>query len=85
MRRLALTVSGKTDLDIRRLVVSVVKFRDLPAKYPNSGSSGSYVKLQLLPDKQHKVKKTRVVRKTRNPAYDENFTFYGNTFNQLVQ
>ncbi|XP_036326284.1 synaptotagmin-4 [Rhagoletis pomonella] len=35
-----------------------------------------YVKLQLLPDKQHKVK-TRVVRNTRNPVYDEDFTFYG--------
>lgn len=40
------------------------------------GSSDPYVKLQLLPDKQHKVK-TRVLRNTRNPVYDEDFTFYG--------
>lgn len=46
------------------------------------GSSDPYVKLQLLPDKQHKVK-TRVLRKTRNPVYDEDFTFYGLNFNQL--
>lgn len=39
-------------------------------------SSDPYVKLQLLPDKQHKVK-TRVLRNTRNPVYDEDFTFYG--------
>lgn len=60
----------------------MVKCRDLPAKDPNFGSSDPYVKLQLLPDKQHKVK-TRVLRKTRNPVYDEDFTFYGINFNQL--
>lgn len=63
-------------------MVSVVKCKDLPAKDPNLGSSDPYVKLQLLPDKQHKVK-TRVLRKTRNPVYDEDFTFYGLNFNQL--
>uniref|UniRef100_A0AAG5CPN0 C2 domain-containing protein n=1 Tax=Anopheles atroparvus TaxID=41427 RepID=A0AAG5CPN0_ANOAO len=42
-----------------------------------------YVKLQLLPDKQHKVK-TRVLRNTRNPVYDEDFTFYGLTLNELA-
>lgn len=60
----------------------MVKCRDLPAKDPNLGSSDPYVKLQLLPDKQHKVK-TRVLRKTHNPVYDEDFTFYGINFNQL--
>lgn len=64
------------------MIVSVVKCRDLPAKDSNTGSSDPYVKLQLLPDKQHKVK-TRVLRKTRNPVYDEDFTFYGITQNQL--
>ncbi|XP_014251932.1 synaptotagmin-4 isoform X2 [Cimex lectularius] len=64
------------------LVVSVVKCKDLPAKDPNVGSSDPYVKLQLLPEKQHKVK-TRVLRKTRNPVYDEDFTFYGISIQQL--
>lgn len=68
--------------DKSALVVSVVRCRDLPAKDPNVGSSDPYVKLQLLPDKQHKVK-TRVLRKTRNPVYDEDFTFYGLNFSQL--
>lgn len=68
--------------DKNALIVSVVRCRDLPAKDPNLGSSDPYVKLQLLPDKQHKVK-TRVLRKTRNPVYDEDFTFYGISFNQL--
>ncbi len=44
--------------------------------------SDPYVKLQLLPEKQHKVK-TRVMRRTLNPVYDEDFTFYGVNFNQL--
>ncbi|KAL1140011.1 hypothetical protein AAG570_006988, partial [Ranatra chinensis] len=68
--------------DKSTLIVSVVKCRDLPAKDPNVGSSDPYVKLQLLPEKQHKVK-TRVLRKTRNPIYDEDFTFYGINTNQL--
>ncbi|KAL3279346.1 hypothetical protein HHI36_016853 [Cryptolaemus montrouzieri] len=68
--------------DKNALIVSVVRCRDLPAKDPNAGSSDPYVKLQLLPDKQHKVK-TRVLRKTRNPVYDEDFTFYGISFPQL--
>ncbi|EEB16035.1 synaptotagmin-4, putative [Pediculus humanus corporis] len=64
------------------LIVSVVKCKDLPAKDSNTDSSDPYVKLQLLPDKQHKVK-TRVLRKTRNPVYDEDFTFYGISPSQL--
>ncbi|XP_055606578.1 synaptotagmin-4-like isoform X2 [Uranotaenia lowii] len=47
------------------------------------GATDPYVKLQLLPDKQHKVK-TRVVRNTRNPVYDEDFTFYGLTLSELA-
>ncbi|KRY48756.1 Synaptotagmin-11 [Trichinella britovi] len=42
----------------------------------------AYVKLQLLPDKQHKIK-TRVVRNTCSPVYDEEFIFYGINYNQL--
>ncbi|XP_072384764.1 synaptotagmin-4 [Diabrotica undecimpunctata] len=68
--------------DKNALIVSVVRCRDLPAKDSSLGSSDPYVKLQLLPDKQHKVK-TRVLRNTRNPVYDEDFTFYGIAFNQL--
>lgn len=79
--------------DRNALVVSVVRCRGLPYKsviddLPN-GTNGKtqtatdpYVKLQLLPDKQHKVK-TRVVRNTRNPVYDEDFTFYGLTMAEV--
>ena len=64
------------------LVVTISRACDLPAKDPNVGSSDPYVKLQLLPEKRHKVK-TRVLRKTLNPVYDEIFTFYGLSYNQL--
>uniref|UniRef100_A0A1B6CR94 C2 domain-containing protein n=1 Tax=Clastoptera arizonana TaxID=38151 RepID=A0A1B6CR94_9HEMI len=78
--QLVFKIRYKQDKNI--LIVSVMKCKDLPAKDPNVGSSDPYVKLQLLPDKQHKVK-TRVLRKTRNPVYDEDFTFYGININQL--
>lgn len=64
------------------LMVTVVRAADLPAKDRNIGSSDPYVKLQLLPEKRHKVK-TRVLRKTTTPVYDETFTFYGISYNQL--
>lgn len=78
------------------LMVSIIRCRGLPCK-GGAGGTGDistgmngrtqpatdpYVKLQLLPDKQHKVK-TRVVRNTRNPVYDEDFTFYGMSMNDL--
>ncbi|XP_030373841.1 synaptotagmin-4 [Scaptodrosophila lebanonensis] len=78
------------------LMVSIIRCRGLPCKGGQSGTgdiptgmngrtqaaTDPYVKLQLLPDKQHKVK-TRVVRNTRNPVYDEDFTFYGLNMNDL--
>ncbi|TMW50041.1 hypothetical protein DOY81_004851 [Sarcophaga bullata] len=60
------------------------KSSEIPAGMNGRTQSATdpYVKLQLLPDKQHKVK-TRVVRNTRNPVYDEDFTFYGLNINDL--
>jgi hypothetical protein len=72
----------KYNYEKRALCVTIIKCSDLPHKDPNFGSSDPYVKLQLLPEKQHKVK-TRVLRKTQNPVYDEDFTFYGISPNQL--
>ncbi len=68
--------------DKNALVVTVNRCENLPAKDSTAKSSDPYVKLQLLPEKQHKVK-TRVMRRTVNPTYDEDFTFYGIHFNQL--
>ena len=72
----------KYDQSKTALMVTVSRATDLPPKDPNVASSDPYVKLQLLPEKKHKVK-TRVLRKTLNPVYDEIFTFYGITHNQL--
>lgn len=64
------------------LAVTVVKCKGLPARGTHNGSSDPYVKLQLLPDKQHRTK-TRVLRNTRDPIYDEDFTFFGISQSQL--
>lgn len=72
----------KYSFEKNALIVTVNKCTNLPAKDAQNKSSDPYVKLQLLPEKQHKVK-TRVLRRTLNPIYDEDFTFYGIHFNQL--
>jgi hypothetical protein len=72
----------KYSFDKNALIVTVNRCENLPAKDSAAKSSDPYVKLQLLPEKQHKVK-TRVMRRTLNPVYDEDFTFYGVHFNQL--
>ena len=78
------TVQFSVDYDKQKtaLVVTIIRANDLPVKDQNTGSSDPYIKLQLLPDKRHKVK-TRVLRKTLDPVYDEIFTFYGINYNQL--
>ena len=80
-------ISISTDFPgFKKIILSFFKqvnrCENLPAKDSTAKSSDPYVKLQLLPEKQHKVK-TRVMRRTLNPVYDEDFTFYGIHFNQL--
>lgn len=75
----------------RALCVVVLRCTNLPASKDakNSVDAGHgtasidpYVKLQVLPEKQHKAK-TRVLRKTQSPVYNEEFTFFGVTPNLL--
>lgn len=77
-----LSFSVEHDESKAALMVSIVRASDLPPRDPTLGGCDPYVKLQLLPEKKHKCK-TRVVRKTLNPKYDETFTFYGITANQI--
>ncbi|CAL7944290.1 unnamed protein product [Xylocopa violacea] len=63
------------------LGVTVVNCKGLPAREQNA-TSDPYVKLKLLPDKLHQAK-TRVLRNTRDPVYDEDFTFFGISKDQL--
>ncbi|KAH9399581.1 hypothetical protein TYRP_017567 [Tyrophagus putrescentiae] len=72
----------KYSYEKRSLSVVVVRCEGLQSSNKtDGGSSGAglldpYVKLQLLPEKQHKAK-TRVLRKTVSPVYNEEFTFLG--------
>lgn len=66
----------------RALVVSIVGARGLPAVDTASGTSDPYVKMIILPEGKHRVK-TRVLRKTLSPVFDETFTFYGVAFSLL--
>uniref|UniRef100_A0A3B4A3L0 C2 domain-containing protein n=1 Tax=Periophthalmus magnuspinnatus TaxID=409849 RepID=A0A3B4A3L0_9GOBI len=64
----------------KALVVTVVGARGLPAV--SQGSSDPYVKLTILPEKKHRVK-TRVLRRTLDPLFDETFSFYGVSYSAL--
>lgn len=78
----ALSFSAEYDEERSALLVNIMSLTDLPPRDPSAGGCDPYVKLQLLPEKRHKCK-TRVLRKTLNPVYDETFTFYGIANNQL--
>ncbi len=53
--------------------MTVVEARDLPAMDTN-GTSDPYVKVVLVPDRQHKYE-TKIKRKTLNPVYNETYAF----------
>lgn len=74
--------SAEYDTQKTALLVTILRASDLPQRDPSLGGCDPYIKLQLLPEKKHKCK-TRVLRKTLQPVYDETFTFYGVNYNQL--
>ena len=74
------SVEFKKDKNV--FMVTIHKANCLPIKDSQTGTTDPYIKLCLLPEKKHKVK-TRVLRKTLNPIYEETFTFYGLAYNQL--
>ncbi|XP_038071955.1 synaptotagmin-4-like [Patiria miniata] len=78
--QITFTVEYRTDKGV--FTVTIHQAQGLPVKDPQSGTSDPYIKLCLLPEKKHKVK-TRVMRKTLEPVYEETFTFYGLAYNQL--
>ncbi len=69
---LAVTVLRASDLRVAAAATESAE----PAEPAETESVDPYVKLQLLPEKRHRVK-TRVIRHTRNPVFDETFSFYG--------
>ncbi|XP_065149567.1 synaptotagmin-11a [Paramisgurnus dabryanus] len=68
----------------KALVVTIVGAQGLPAVDEQAGSSDPYVKMTILPEKKHRVK-TRVLRKTLEPVFDETFTFYGIQYSLLPE
>ncbi|XP_049599758.1 synaptotagmin-4 [Syngnathus scovelli] len=60
----------------KAFIVHIQEARDLSPTDEQSLTSDPYIKLTLLPEKKHRVK-TRVLRKTLDPTFDETFSFYG--------
>ncbi|XP_023422597.2 synaptotagmin-4 isoform X4 [Cavia porcellus] len=68
----------------KAFMVNIKEARGLPAMDEQSMTSDPYIKMTILPEKKHKVK-TRVLRKTLDPAFDETFTFYGIPYTQIQE
>ncbi|NWY76622.1 SYT11 protein, partial [Erithacus rubecula] len=77
-----LTFSVDYNFPKKALVVTIQEAHGLPVMDEHSQSSDPYIKMTILPDKRHRVK-TRVLRKTLEPVFDETFTFYGIPYSQL--
>ncbi|XP_041053753.1 synaptotagmin-4 [Carcharodon carcharias] len=78
----SLIFSLKYNFDKKALLVNIIEAHGLPAMDEQSMTSDPYIKMSILPDKKHRVK-TRVLRKTLDPAFDETFTFYGIPYSQV--
>ncbi|GAU94391.1 hypothetical protein RvY_06171 [Ramazzottius varieornatus] len=77
--------SVKYNFEKNALTVTILKCEQLKSATAAGASTKTmdpYVKLQLLPDKLHRAK-TRVLRNTNSPVYNEEFTFFGLSYNQL--
>ncbi|XP_030635542.1 synaptotagmin-4 [Chanos chanos] len=68
----------------KAFMVHIKEAHGLSAMDEQSFTSDPYIKLTLLPEKKHKVK-TRVLRKTLDPAFDETFSFYGIPHSRVSQ
>lgn len=77
-----LTIAVDYNFPKKALVVTILDARGLPAVEGQTGSADPYVKMTILPENKHRVK-TRVLRKTLEPVFDETFTFYGVPYSSL--
>ncbi|XP_072138437.1 synaptotagmin-11a isoform X2 [Mobula birostris] len=68
----------------KALVVMIQGAHGLPVMDETTLTSDPYIKMTILPEKKHRVK-TRVMRKTLDPVFDETFTFYGIPYSQLQE
>uniref|UniRef100_A0A8C5LQ16 Synaptotagmin 4 n=1 Tax=Leptobrachium leishanense TaxID=445787 RepID=A0A8C5LQ16_9ANUR len=74
--------SVEYNFEKKAFVVNIKEAKSLPAMDEQSMTSDPFIKMTILPEKKHKVK-TRVLRKTLDPAFDETFTFYGIPYSQV--
>ncbi|KAE8589199.1 hypothetical protein XENTR_v10022909 [Xenopus tropicalis] len=77
-----LSLSVDYNFPKKALVVTIQEAHGLPVMDEHSQCSDPFIKMTILPDKKHRVK-TRVLRKTLDPVFDETFTFYGIPYSQL--
>nr|XP_033778934.1 synaptotagmin-11 [Geotrypetes seraphini] len=77
-----LSLSVDYNFPKKALVVTIQDAHGLPVMDEQTQASDPYIKMTILPDKKHRVK-TRVLRKTLDPVFDETFTFYGIPYSQL--
>ncbi|KAJ8382441.1 hypothetical protein SKAU_G00032190 [Synaphobranchus kaupii] len=68
----------------KAFVVHIKEAQGLSATDEQSLTSDPYIKLTILPEKKHKVK-TRVLRKTLDPAFEETFSFYGIPYGRVPE
>ncbi|NP_001086243.1 synaptotagmin 11 S homeolog isoform X1 [Xenopus laevis] len=78
----SLSLSVDYNFPKKALVVTIQEAHGLPVMDEQSQCSDPFIKMTILPDKKHRVK-TRVLRKTLDPVFDETFTFYGIPYSQL--
>lgn len=68
----------------KAFIVHIKEAHSLTPTDEHSLTSDPYIKLTLLPEKKHRVK-TRVLRKTLHPAFEETFSFYGLSQSRVAQ
>uniref|UniRef100_A0A7E4VKQ3 C2 domain-containing protein n=1 Tax=Panagrellus redivivus TaxID=6233 RepID=A0A7E4VKQ3_PANRE len=82
-----LTLSLQYDPSSAALQIGIIKCEGLPELTPLPASAGQckldpYVKVRVMPENQHRMK-TRVLKGTKDPNFDEIFTVYGLAANKL--
>uniref|UniRef100_A0A3P9HZH2 Synaptotagmin IV n=1 Tax=Oryzias latipes TaxID=8090 RepID=A0A3P9HZH2_ORYLA len=68
----------------KAFIVHIKEANGLSPTDEQSLTSDPYIKLTLLPEKKHRVK-TRVLRKTLDPSFDETFSFYGISLSRVSE
>jgi hypothetical protein len=80
-----ITLSLSYDPSSAALQIAIIKCESLPELITSSNGNchlDPYVKVRVMPENQHRMK-TRVLKGTRDPYFDEIFTVYGIAANKL--